>query len=37
MHPLHITKVAVGCPSVDILRARIEARAVDGEVTISTR
>ena len=37
MHPLHITKVAVGCSSVDILRARIEARATDGEVTISTR
>ena len=37
MHPLHITKVAVGCASVDILRARIEARAAEGEVTISTR
>src|SRR5687767_11029437 len=37
MHPLHITKVAVGCASVDILRARIETRAADGEVTISTR
>ena len=37
MHPLHITKVAVGCASADILRARIEARAADGEVTISTR
>jgi hypothetical protein len=37
MHPLHITKVAVGCASVEILRARIGARAADGEVTISTR
>lgn len=37
MHPLHITKVAVGCPGIDELGARIAARAVDGEVGITTR
>jgi hypothetical protein len=37
MHQLHITKVAVGCPTIDALRARIEARAVGGEVAINTR
>jgi hypothetical protein len=37
MHPLHITKVAVGCPTVEDLRARIEGRAADGEVPVFTR
>jgi len=37
MHPLHITKVAVGCPTIEDLRARIEGRAADGEVAIFTR
>lgn len=37
MHPLHITRVAVGCSSIDMLCARIEARAVDGEVALPTR
>jgi hypothetical protein len=37
MHPLHITKVAVGCPTVDELRARIEGRAADGEAAVLTR
>jgi len=37
MHPLHITKVAVGCPTVEDLRGRIEGRAADGEVAIHTR
>lgn len=37
MHPLHITRVAVGCSSIDMLCAQIEARAVDGEVALPTR
>ena len=37
MHPLHITRVAVGCPTVEDLRARIEGRAAGGEVPIVTR
>lgn len=37
MHPLHITKVAVGCPTVEDLRAGLERRAADGEVSITTR
>ena len=37
MHPLHITKVAVGCPTIEDLGARIEGRAADGEVMVSTR
>lgn len=37
MPALHLTKVAFACDSVDYLRERIAARAVDGEVTITTR
>ncbi|PTQ10973.1 hypothetical protein CLG96_09925 [Sphingomonas oleivorans] len=37
MHPLHITKVAVGCADVDALRARIEGRSVNGEAPVHTR
>ena len=35
--PLHITKVAFGCASVDILADRLGARALGGETTVSTR
>ena len=35
--PLHISKVAVGCGSVDALRLRQEARLTDGHVPITTR
>lgn len=34
---LHLTKVAVGAPSLDQLVARVAARAVDGTVRITTR
>lgn len=34
---LHLTKVAVGAASLDILRDRIAARAQGGEVYITTR
>lgn len=34
---LHLSKVAVGCASVDTLRERLMARAEDGEVSIVTR
>lgn len=34
---LHLTKVAVGCSSLDILDERIAARAGDGTVAIHTR
>jgi hypothetical protein len=34
---LHLTKVAVGCPDIDMLRARLSGRAVDGESYVSTR
>lgn len=34
---LHITKVAVGCAELDTLRARMEARASDGETYLVTR
>lgn len=37
MHPLHITKVAVGCGDVDVLRARTIGRTADGEAPIQTR
>lgn len=30
MHPLHLTKVAVGCASVEYLRDRMAERAADG-------
>lgn len=35
--PLHLTKVAVGCSSVDILHDAIAARAVNGTATVHTR
>ena len=34
---LHLTKVAVGCPDVDALRARLVSRAADGETFVDTR
>ncbi len=37
MHPLHMTKVAFGCDTVDILRDRLIGRASGGEATVSTR
>lgn len=35
--PLHLTKVAVGCASFDVLRERIAARAEDDTATVHTR
>lgn len=35
--PVHLTKVAVGCPSVEALHDRIAGRAQDGVVRIVTR
>jgi hypothetical protein len=35
--PLHLSKVAVGCASYEALRKRIESRAGDGVVAITTR
>ena len=37
MSQLHLTKVAVGAPSLDELQARIAGRAAGGEVFITTR
>jgi len=37
VHPLHITKVAFGCSSLDVLAERLDARAAAGETTVSTR
>lgn len=37
MASLHITKVAVGCPDADLLRARLSGRAGGGETFITTR
>ncbi|HWT12741.1 MAG TPA: DUF1489 domain-containing protein [Allosphingosinicella sp.] len=37
MPSLHISKVAVGCGSVEALRRRQEPRVVDGVVPITTR
>ena len=37
MPNLHLTKVAVGCASVDALRNRIARRASGGEVRVPTR
>jgi hypothetical protein len=34
---LHLTKVAVGAPSLDLLAERVAARALDGTVRITTR
>lgn len=35
--PLHLTKVAVGCPDVETLAARLRPRIADGRVFITTR
>jgi len=37
MHPLHMSKVAVSCASLETLRRRLEARVRDGVVPIVTR
>jgi hypothetical protein len=37
VHPLHITKVAFGCSTLDVLAERLDGRAEGGETTISTR
>lgn len=37
MPPLHLTRVAVGCPDYPALAARIAERAEDGEVRFTTR
>ena len=37
MPKLHLTKVAFGCANLDAIRRRIDGRAVNGEVRISTR
>jgi hypothetical protein len=37
VHPLHITKVAFGCSSLDVLAERLDSRATAGETTVSTR
>jgi hypothetical protein len=37
LNPLHLSKVAVGCASFEALRQRIESRAGDGMVAITTR
>jgi hypothetical protein len=37
MHPLNITKVAVGCVDMEMLRARLSGRAVAGESFLTTR
>jgi hypothetical protein len=35
--PLHLTKVAVGCETVDVLNDRLLSRATNGETYITTR
>lgn len=35
--PLHLTKVAYSCASVDTLERRVESRSVNGELKIPTR
>jgi hypothetical protein len=37
MHPLNITKVAVGCADPEALRDRLSGRALAGETFITTR
>ena len=37
MSALNLTKVAVGCESVEVLAARLTGRAIDGETYITTR
>ena len=34
---LHLTKVAVGCRTIESLQKRVAARARDGEVRVTTR
>jgi hypothetical protein len=35
--PLHLTKVAVGCASIEALQNRIARRAINSEVRVATR
>lgn len=35
--PLHLTKVAFGCRSIDSLEKRVAARTRDGEMRVATR
>lgn len=35
--PLHLTKVALGCRTIEALEKRIVARSRDGEVRVATR
>ena len=37
MPNLHLTKVAVGCRTLDALRTRVAGRAAEGEVRVVTR
>ena len=37
MHPLHITKVAVGCADAEELAARLRSHVVDGQSWVRTR
>jgi hypothetical protein len=37
VHPLHISKVAFGCATLDVLAERLSSRAEAGETTVSTR
>ena len=37
MPNLHLTKVAVGCSSLEALQSRVASRAKDGEVKVITR
>ena len=37
LSPLHLSKVAFGCTSLDQLEARIDARAAQGPVIVTTR
>jgi len=37
MSGLNLSKVAFGCPSIDVLRQRQRSRVSDGEVPVSTR
>ena len=37
MPPLHLTKVAFSCASVETLQRRIESRSANGEIRVPTR
>lgn len=37
MPTVHLTKVAYGCADLEVLKQRLESRAVDGEVRVRTR